>query len=89
TGPVSAMGRLDCKEPSLIALKGLARDADEFALIGEEGADAILAPLAAEGLATTPSGGAGLAPLLSTEARKALGLDDGARVFAVVSEAPL
>ncbi|MEM8754458.1 MAG: pyridoxal-phosphate dependent enzyme, partial [Pseudomonadota bacterium] len=89
TGPVSAMGRLDCKEPSLIALKGLARDADEFALIGEEEADAILAPLAAEGLATTPSGGAGLAPLLSTEARKALGLGDGARVFAVISEAPL
>ncbi|MDF1729384.1 MAG: pyridoxal-phosphate dependent enzyme, partial [Sulfitobacter sp.] len=32
-GPVSEMGRLDCKSPSLIALKGLARDADAFALI--------------------------------------------------------
>lgn len=35
TGPVSQMGRLDCKIPSLIALKGLARDADAFALISE------------------------------------------------------
>ena len=39
TGPASDMGRLDCKEPSLIALKGLARDADDFMLITEnEGA---------------------------------------------------
>ena len=29
-GPDSIMGRLDCKEPSLIALNGLARDADFF-----------------------------------------------------------
>ena len=30
------MGRLDCKEASLIALKGLSHDADFFALISEE-----------------------------------------------------
>ena len=28
SGPVSCMGRLDCKTPSMIALNGLARDAD-------------------------------------------------------------
>ena len=36
TGPVSAMGRLDCKEPSLIALKGLARDASDYMTITEQ-----------------------------------------------------
>ncbi|MGA1684876.1 MAG: pyridoxal-phosphate dependent enzyme, partial [Gemmobacter sp.] len=34
-GPVSCMGRLDCKEPSILALASLARDADAFALISE------------------------------------------------------
>ncbi|MEM9278432.1 MAG: pyridoxal-phosphate dependent enzyme, partial [Pseudomonadota bacterium] len=35
-GPVSNMGRLDCKEPSLIALKGLARDANFFLTIRDD-----------------------------------------------------
>jgi len=61
TGPVSAMGRLDCKEPSLIALKGLARDASHFMTISEDEAAAALPPLAAAGYETTASGGAGFA----------------------------
>jgi diaminopropionate ammonia-lyase len=82
-GPVSAMGRLDCKTPSLIALNGLARDADLFATISEEEALAAMPILAELGLATTPSGGAGLAALLA-------GLDLGpeARVWAILSEGP-
>jgi diaminopropionate ammonia-lyase len=79
-GPVSCMGRLDCKTPSLIALKGLARDADAFALISEEEATAILPELAAQGMATTASGAAGLAAL------KQLDLTAQARVLAIVSE---
>lgn len=63
-GPVSNMGRLDCKEPSLIALKGLARDADIFSLISEETAERSMPVLSNKGLATTPSGGAGLVALL-------------------------
>lgn len=88
-GPVSSMGRLDCKEPSLIALKGLARDADMFATISEDEAAAAMPALAAEGLETTPSGGAGLAALLAagTE-REALGLGPASRVFAILSEGP-
>ncbi|WP_135504957.1 pyridoxal-phosphate dependent enzyme [Roseovarius aestuariivivens] len=79
-GPVSAMGRLDCKEPSLIALKGLARDADRFALISEEEAASILPLLAGQDMATTESGAAGVAALkLST-----LGPDDVALV--IISE---
>ncbi len=82
-GPVSNMGRLDCKEASLIALKGLARDADTFMLLSEEAAEASLATLAAKGLETTPSGGAGLAAMMSLPA---LGPD--AIVLTILSEGP-
>ncbi|WP_349361047.1 pyridoxal-phosphate dependent enzyme [Stappia sp.] len=87
-GPVSSMGRLDCKAPSLIALKGLARDADAFVTLEDAEVEAHLATLAAAGLATTPSGGAGLAALLAAdaEARAALGLGAESRVLAIVSE---
>ncbi|WP_425050841.1 pyridoxal-phosphate dependent enzyme [Psychromarinibacter sp. S121] len=82
-GPVSCMGRLDCKTPSMIALNGLARDADAFATITEAEAERGADVLAELGLATTPSGGAGLAALIA-------GLDPGpdARVLAILSEGP-
>ncbi|MEO0568660.1 MAG: pyridoxal-phosphate dependent enzyme [Pseudomonadota bacterium] len=79
-GPVSCMGRLDCKEPSLIALKGLARDADLFATITEDEAKGILPELADAGLASTPSGAAGLAAL------KLMDLPADARVLCFLSE---
>ncbi len=82
-GPVSAMGRLDCKAPSLIALKGLSRDADIFATISEEEAAHAVDILAREGFATTPSGAAGIAALV---AGLACGRD--ARVMAILSEGP-
>lgn len=81
-GPVSTMGRLDCKEPSLIALKGLARDADAFVTVTEAEAAAVLPGLAAQGMGTTPSGGAGAAALA------AMGLDAGMRALCVISEEP-
>ena len=81
-GETSDMGRLDCKEPSLIALKGLARDADSFALISEEEAFEVLDSLAKRGLATSTSGGAGLAAV----AQMNLGPD--ARVLTFLSEGP-
>jgi diaminopropionate ammonia-lyase len=82
-GPVSTMGRLDCKTPSIIALAGLARDADLFVTITEEEALQGVALLAEMGLQTTPSGGAGLAALLA-----GLDLDAGARVLTILSEGP-
>ncbi len=86
-GPSSAMGRLDCKEASLIALKGLARDADDFMIITEEeGARGATAAEAA-GLASTPSGAAGLAGLLAAD-REALDLSGTSRVLLVLSEGP-
>lgn len=83
-GPVSAMGRLDCKTPSMVALNGLARDADAFVTISEAQAADGVVRLAQAGLATTPSGGAGLAALLSGVVNP--GAD--ARVLAVLSEGP-
>lgn len=86
-GPVSIMGRLDCKEASLIALKGLARDADLFVTLTEDEAASALPILAEAGLATTPSGGAGLAALLaSAPHRLELGLDRQSRVLCFLSE---
>src|SRR6056297_2770026 len=79
-GPVSTMGRLDCKAPSLIALKGLARDADEFATISDEAASAVLPELAAQGLATSESGAAGVAAL------RLMDLPGDARALCILSE---
>ena len=89
SGPVSSMGRLDCKEPSLIALKGLARDADCFVTISEEEAARAMPVLAEAGLATTPSGGAGIAALLASGPfHDALGLNADSRVLCILSEGP-
>ena len=65
-GPVSNMGRLDCKEPSVLALKSLARDANAFLTINDEQADRVVELLQnATGIVSTPSGVAGLAGALS------------------------
>lgn len=82
-GPVSAMGRLDCKTPSLVALAGLARDADLFVTLTEAEAEAGAAALAQAGLPTTASGGAGVAALLAGVE----GIGAGARVLAILTEA--
>lgn len=88
-GPVSIMGRLDCKEPSLIALKGLARDADDFVTITEAEAAQGTEWATAHGLESTPSGAAGIAALLAAGLhRDALGLGPAARVLTILTEAP-
>jgi diaminopropionate ammonia-lyase len=84
TGPDSAMGRLDCKTPSLVALAGLARDADLFVTVTEAEAAAATGAMAAEGLVTTPSGAAGVAALLAGR----VGAGPGDRVLAILSEGP-
>lgn len=86
-GPVSAMGRLDCKEASLLALAALARDADLFVDLEEAACAETVARLAGQGLETTPSGAAGLAALQHAgAARAALGLTPDSRVLAFVTE---
>ncbi len=63
-GPSSNMGRLDCKEPSIIAHGIMQRCDVRFELVSDgEAADAARW-LGEHGLGTTPSGAAGLAGLL-------------------------
>lgn len=86
-GPESAMGRLDCKEPSLIALKGLARDACDFMIITEDEGTVGAEAAAQAGLASSASGAAGIAGLLAAQGAD-LGLNADARVLIVLSEEP-
>ena len=90
SGPVSDMGRLDCKMPSLIALKGLAQDADAFALITEEEGQAGAGVAMVAGLPSSPSGAAGIAALMALDDadRKALGVTAQSRVLCILSEGP-
>ena len=89
-GPVSDMGRLDCKTPSMIALKGLARDADAYALISEAEGEMGAGTAMVAGLPSTPSGAAGIAALLALDdAQKAeLALNAQSRVLCILSEGP-
>jgi diaminopropionate ammonia-lyase len=77
------MGRLDCKEPSLIALAGLSRDADAFLTLTEEEGQAGANRAVALGLPSTPSGAAGLAGLMVHAP-----LPSDARVLLILSEGP-
>lgn len=81
TGPVSNMGRLDCKEPSHLALKYLAREADAFMTVTDDEAQEAVERLAAHGFASTPSGVAGFAGLV-----RSAPLPAGARVLLYISE---
>ncbi|MFN0264506.1 diaminopropionate ammonia-lyase [Tepidamorphus sp. 3E244] len=89
-GPVSSMGRLDCKEPSIVALAGLSRDADYFALISDDEAKSALPFLADVELESSPSGAAGIAALLAMDdnTKNRLGIDAHSRVLCYLSEGP-
>ena len=65
SGEASNMGRLDCKEPSLLAFEELKEKADDFLTVTDEEATEAAAILSASGYPTTPSGAAGLACALS------------------------
>lgn len=64
-GPVSNMGRLDCKYPSLIAYDILRSAADTCVTVSDEAATQAATISAKMDMATTPSGAAGLAALLA------------------------
>ncbi|MEO9826832.1 MAG: pyridoxal-phosphate dependent enzyme [Paracoccaceae bacterium] len=87
-GPDSIMGRLDCKEPSLIALNGLARDADDFVTLSDDEVTDVLPALEAAGIATSASGGAGIAAVLHGDAKRTLGIKADAKVLCILSEVP-
>jgi diaminopropionate ammonia-lyase len=88
-GPVSNMGRLDAKEPSHLALIALARDADFFVTVSDEEAVDTVRFLDEHGIATTPSGAAGVAGLQHAgRDRQEMLLDGSSRVLTFVSEGP-
>jgi len=64
TGPLSNMGRLDCKEPSLIALNILAKSDVEYLTVSDGEAMSAAQKLAENEVHTTPSGAAGFAGLI-------------------------
>lgn len=84
SGPVSAMGRLDCKVASLIALRALARDADDFMALSEAEGETGAALAATHGFSSTPSGAAGIAGLAAADG--AFDLDARSRVLVILSE---
>lgn len=87
-GPDSIMGRLDCKEPSLIALNGLARDANDFMTLSDDEVAEKLPTMAGAGIETSASGGAGVAVVLHEKARAAVGITARSKVLCFLSEVP-
>ncbi len=81
-GPASNMGRLDCKDASLIAFDALRRDADLFVTVPDEKAREAARLYAAEEIVTTPSGAAPLAAL------KILQPGPDARCLLIATEGP-
>lgn len=63
-GPISNMGRLDCKEPSMLAFNILKASADEFVTVTDQQAEGARQMLHSHGINTTTSGAAGLAYLM-------------------------
>lgn len=87
TGAVSEMGRLDCKTPSLIALKTLAMDANFFVTISETDGNHAVKTLENQGIETTASAAAGIAPIfLGADVLAQLSIDKNSRIAAIISE---
>jgi diaminopropionate ammonia-lyase len=79
-GQVSNMGRLDCKEASMIAFEMLEKCDVQYAVISDSEAQQATDDLKNYGVYTTPSGAAGVAVI------KGLALSDQARPLAIISE---
>jgi diaminopropionate ammonia-lyase len=79
-GPDSNMGRLDCKDASMIAFDSLRCDANAFLTISDNDAELASEMLDRHGVLTTASGAAGLAGLI------ALAPGPDSRCLIVVSE---
>lgn len=67
-GPVSNMGRLDCKTPSMLALDILTFFTDDWATISDQEAEQAVVMAQALGISTTPSGAAGLGVAMRDDA---------------------
>lgn len=81
-GPVSIMGRLDCKAASLIAFNALKFDADLFMTISDSQSQRSTQWLEEHGITTTSSGSAPLGAMLE------LGLSSDTRCLMIATEGP-
>lgn len=79
-GPVSNMGRLDCKDPSLVAFHALEKCDVTYVTVSDKEANDAVAKLETYGIISTPSGTAGYTALLKA------GLPDDARPLIIISE---
>ena len=87
-GPVSNMGRLDCKEASLLALDCLSKEADAFMTLNDDFVAQAIRQLAPESLETSPSGGAGFAGLTAACQEQQLSMGRDSRALIYLSEGP-
>ena len=85
SGPISSMGRLDCKEPSLIAFKLLNELADDFVCVSDDDANTAANFLVQNKVATTPSGAAGLAAIFSN-AKLNIAIPDHSACLVIATE---
>lgn len=83
-GPESNMGRLDCKEPSIVAWSVLERCGVRYETLTEEEGQAAADALAALGVASTPSGAAGYGALCKETIEQLRGKD--IRPLVIISE---
>jgi len=88
SGPVSNMGRLDCKAPSHVALKCLAKEADYLMTLSDKFVSKEIKVLEKFNLQTSPSGGAGFAGLIYCIKNKLLDVNNESRVLIFISEGP-
>ena len=82
-GPESNMGRLDCKEPSIVAWDVLERCDVTYETLSEEEGEMAAKAVTAMGIPTTPSGAAGYGALCKKSAE---GRDNDTRPLIIVSE---
>jgi diaminopropionate ammonia-lyase len=87
SGPISNMGRLDCKVPSLLAVKLLAMAEVSYVVISDKEAATACSELHDLGFASTPSGAAGFAGLKSYLATN--GQEKTVRPLIIVTEGAL
>ncbi|WP_417526160.1 pyridoxal-phosphate dependent enzyme [Marinovum sp.] len=85
-GPESNMGRLDCKDASIVAWSVLERCDVRYETLTEDEGQAAADELAALGVATTPSGAAGYGALCKRAAAASAGAEPRPLVF--ISEGP-
>ncbi len=84
---ISNMGRLDCKEPSDLALQALAEDADYFMTISDDECAEAIKYLDFCNLSTSPSGGAGFAGFHYASIERKVELNAQSRILSIISEA--